>query len=97
MPPVLSRGAFPCPNKRTMPPQGSDTIEKRLTFSLADCIKGKSGLSLAGPSLSFHLSLLKGRLVSLRERASFRERTFGRQNYLIRQRLKKDNKTAKII
>lgn len=56
---VLSRGAFPCPNKRTMPPQGSDTIEKRLTFSLADCIKGKSGLSLAGPSLSFPSLSLK--------------------------------------
>lgn len=49
----VSRDGFPCPNKRTMPPQGSNTIEKRLTFLLADCIKGKFCLGSRGPSLSF--------------------------------------------
>lgn len=72
VPPAVSGDGFPCPNRRTMPSQGVSTAEKALTFSPADCTQTKFSWGSVRMFLS-HLSLLKGRLSGIRERAGFRQ------------------------
>lgn len=72
VPPAVSGDGFPCPNRRTMPSQGVSTGKKSFTFSPADCIQTKFSWGSAQMFL-LHLSLLKGRLSSIRERAGFRQ------------------------
>lgn len=72
VPPAVSGDGLPCPNKRTMPSQAVNTVQKRITFSLANSIQGKFCWGSAQACL-LHLSLSKGRLSSIRERAGFRQ------------------------